>query len=160
MTTPYDDYRAVLSAIDAISQGETRTVACDQAKISIAKFERYIQSDPRLQEMYIDAERRGYDALADALIHIDNDSVHGQSDPKMAKVISDNIKWILARRDTKRFGDRIEVKHELTMDRAIIDALEAARNRTAMIEHTPRVIDVTPTEAVDEDDIMRKLLGV
>ena len=130
MGTPYDYYPAVLYALDVISQGDTITEACDQANISVGTFERYTVSDTKLQELRLDAERRGLDALTEALIHIDNHKIHGQSDPKMAKVISDNIKWLVSKKDPKRFGDRIEIKHEITMDVVITSALEAARIRT------------------------------
>lgn len=158
MSTPYDYYPAVLYALDLISQGHTPTQACDASNLPIPTFEAYIKRDPALQALYADAERRGHDALADALVNIDNHRIHGQSDARMAKVISDNIKWLLSKRDQKRFGERIEVKHELTMDRAIVQALEAARNRTAIPYEDPTLIDVTPVR--DEDDaIMSELLS-
>lgn len=133
MPLPYDYYPAVLYALDVISQGDTITEACDQANISVKTFEDYTRRDENLQELRLDAERRGHDALSEALIHIDNHRIHGQSDPKMAKVISDNIKWLLGKKDPKRFGDRIEIKHEMTLDVAITTALEAARQRTTPI---------------------------
>lgn len=159
MSIPYDYYPAVLYAINVISQGETKTSACDQANISIGTFEQYLKNDKYLREMYDDAERRGYDAMADALVNIDNHRVHGQSDPKMAKVISDNIKWLLSKRKHKEYGDRVEINHTMTMDAAITSALEAARNRTAAIEDaTSALIDVTPSY-VSDDAIMDELLS-
>jgi len=150
MGTPYDYYPAVLYALNEISQGETVTSACDKANISIDTFENYTKRDPELQRLYADAERRGYDALADALVNIDDHKIHGRSDPKMAKVISDNIKWLLSKRDQKRFGDRLEVKHEVTLDKAIVSALEAARNRTAQL--APPTIDLQPVRQDDVED--------
>lgn len=157
MALPYDYYPAVLYAINVLGQGNTLTEACDQANIEVPTFKRYLANDPTLQEMYEDAEQRSYDAMADALVNIDNHKIHGQSDSRMAKVISDNIKWVLEKRDNKRFGQRVEVKHEVTMDRAITDALNAARNRSA-----PRipVNDVIDAEIVEDDDaILRQLLA-
>jgi len=160
MTLPYDYYPAVLYALNLIGQGHTLTAACDQSNISVVTFDAYVKREPQLQAMYEEAVQRGNDAMADALVNIDNHKIHGQSDPKMAKVISDNIKWVLGKRDSKRFGDKIEVKHEITMDRAIIGALERARTRTLELEdQTERggtIIDVTP---LSDDELLAELLS-
>lgn len=153
----YDYYPAVLYALDLISQGRTITDACDQANITPVTLDKYVERDPQLQELRADAERRGYDAMADALINIDNHKVHGQSDPKMAKVISDNIKWLLSKRRFKDYGDKVEVRHEVTMDKAIVSALEHARNRTLFLP--PHTIDAVAVELSDDDLIMSDLLS-
>jgi len=154
MALPYDYYPAVLYAIDQIGQGNTLTEACDKANISVLVFKSYVDKDDMLKEMFQDAEQRSYDAFADALINIDNHKIHGQSNPQMAKVISDNIKWVLSKRDPKRFAERVEIKHELTLDRAITDALNAARKRTAIASN-----DVIDAEVVDDEVTLRDLLA-
>lgn len=162
MSLPYDYYPAVLYALNEIGQGRTLTDACDRANISVVMFDHHVKNSKELQAMYEEAVQRGNDAMADALVNIDNHKIHGQSDAKMAKVISDNIKWVLGKRDSKRFGEKIEVKHEITMDRAIVSALEHARNRVPMIEaEYERIIDVIPaTLSYDEDDeVLRELLS-
>lgn len=157
MALPYDYYPAVLYAINVLGQGNTLTEACDQANIEVPTFKRYVENDATLQDLYADAEQRSYDAMADALVNIDNHKIHGQSDARMAKVISDNIKWVLEKRDNKRFGQRVEVKHEVTMDRAITEALNAARNRASPRLSSPEVIDAV---VLDEDDlILQQLLA-
>jgi len=160
MSLPYDYYPAVLYALNLIGQGHTLTSACDQSNITTQVFDSYVKREPDLQAMYEENVQRGNDAMADALINIDNHKIHGQSDPKMAKVISDNIKWVLGKRDSKRFGDKIEVKHEITVDRAIISALERARTRTPVLEdQTERgvtMIDVTP---LNDDELLAELLS-
>lgn len=158
MSLSYDYYPAVLYALDQIGQGRTLTDACDVSNISVATFDRYVKANPELQTMYEEMVHRGNDAMVDALINIDNHRIHGRSDPKMAKVVSDNIKWVVSKRDSKRFGEKIEVKHEITLDRAIVDALEQARNRVEYVDY----VDVTPAlPAPSEDDasIMDELLS-
>ncbi len=101
-----------------------------------------------------------HDAMADALINIDNHEIHGQSDPKMAAVVSKNIQWVLERRDAKRYGQRVEHNHTVSADRIITSALELARTAVANVQTAP-LIDVTPatpaTPAVvqssEEDDL-------
>lgn len=160
--TAYDYLPLVMKAIEIISGGTTRTDACDEAGITIPTFEAYVNRTPELQELLAEAERRSYDALADALINIDNHHLHGRSDPKMAKVISDNIKWLLSKRSTKTYGDKIEVTHNLTADRAITDAIMQGRSRVAQALLAP------PAEAIDaefavveesDEDIMAEILG-
>jgi AcrR family transcriptional regulator len=159
MSLSYDYYPAVLYALNEISQGRTLTDACDRANIAVPVFDRYVKNDAELQAMYEEAIQRGNDAMADALVNIDNHKIHGQSDAKMAKVISDNIKWVLGKRDSKRFGEKIEVKHEITMDRAIVSALEAARGRVPVID-AEYTVDVTPAlPAPEDDELMRELLS-
>lgn len=127
--TTYDYYPAVLYAIDRISQGLTKTAACDAANISIATFERYVAESGELKDMYTEAEQRGFDAMADALLQPFNHKDYGHTDPKMAKVMSDNLKWLLSKRASKVYGDKLEVKHEVTLDRAVVDALSRAKDR-------------------------------
>ena len=161
MTLPYDYYPAVLYAIDLISQGETVTSACDRSNLSISTFHNYLNRDDNLRAMYNEADQRGSDAMADALINIDNHRIHGQSDPKMAKVISDNIKWVLSKRKPKEFGDRVQVDHSVTVDVAITTALDAARRRVPVADQS-EIIDaeIVPEALTAEDDeIMRELLA-
>lgn len=160
MSTVYDYYPAITQAIDLIGQGRTLTDACDLCNISVPTFKHYIKNDPALQDMFTDAEQRSYDAMADALINIDNHRIHGRSDPKMAKVISENIKWLLAKRQPKNYGNSIRVEHNVTADKAITDALLAARQRVAQqaIAHT---IDAVYEEVLSPEDqaIMDELLS-
>lgn len=147
MSLPYDYYPAVLHALELLSQGRTKTRACDEANITLATFESYVKNIPELTEMFTEAEQRSYDAMAEALVDIDNHAIHGQSDPKMAKVISDNIKWLLSKRRSKEYGERITVDHTITADKAITDALAAGRKRAALTVDA-EYIDVTPAALI------------
>lgn len=151
MTLPYDIYPLVMKAITLFSEGRSKTRACDDAGITIAVFDNYIKNNEAMAELYREAEQRSYDALADALLEIDNHAIYGQSDSKMANVMSGNIKWVLEKRDSKRFGQRLTVDHNVTMDRAIISALTEGRKRAAL-GHDATVIDVTP-QLSEEDEI-------
>lgn len=149
---PYDFLPLVMEALDKIAEGMTETRACDEVRINPAVFKNYISKSDELQEMYTEALQRGYDAMADALLNPDNHALYGRSDSKMAKVQSDNIKWFLEKRDAKRFGQRVQVDHHLTADRAITQALLAARNRVPLLAHEPsEIIDVTPIEQSDQE---------
>lgn len=130
MSVPADTFPAVLRALDLIGQGHTQSVACDEAGISVHAFKNAVRNTPELSELFTDAEQRGYDRMADALLSIDNDSVYGTSDPKKMKIVSDNIKWYLSRKRPQQYGERVVVETTITADRAIIEALERARQRS------------------------------
>jgi hypothetical protein len=157
MPLTYDMYPKTLEVLDLISQGYTETQACDDVGVTVTTFKKYVKSDPELAEMYEEAVYNGHDAMVDALVNIDNHKVHGQSDPKMARVISDNIKWVVGKRDVKRFGERVQVDHNVSVDLVITSALDRARQRTLALSAP----DVIEGEIVPEDDaeLLRQLLA-
>jgi hypothetical protein len=146
---------AALYAINEIGQGRTETSACDLANISVLTFKQTVQSDETLQALYADAVQRGSDALVDALIDVDTHRIYGHTDSKMAKVQSDNIKWVLAKRDPERFGERIQVKHDVSLDRVITDVLMAAKQRSAPSLPPP---DIEDAVVVDDDAALLRTL--
>jgi hypothetical protein len=152
MSLTYDYYPAVLYAIERISLGATKTRACDEANITIATFDKYVEKDAQLQEMLSEAVTRGNDAMADALLDPVGNEMYGQEDPKVMKIVSDNIKWLLGKRDQKRFGDKVQVDVNVTADRAIVEALQAGRRRTAhLLEHKGgEIIDAVVIPADEE----------
>lgn len=157
MSLPYDYMPAVLFAIEEISMGATKTMACDKANISIATFDNYVNNNKTLTDMYNEADQRGGDAMADALLQIDTHKLYGQSDPKMAKVMSDNIKWLLSKRKQKQYGDKLEVTHNITADKAITDALIAGRNRAALCNQEAPFIEIITD--ISDEAIMAEMLS-
>lgn len=141
MSIPYDMYVKVMSAIDLIGQGYTMTRACDEANVSVPAFKKYTQVDETLAATLSEAEQRSYDAQVDALLDPFHHETYGETDPAKAKIMSENIKWVVGKRDSKRFGDKVEVKHTHTVDAAITRALNAARNRVAIANDPGEVID-------------------
>jgi len=74
----------------------------------------------------VDAKGR----LVDALLDIRDHELYGSEDPREQRVVSDNIKWILARKDRARFGPQtstLQIKSESSQN--IIDALQRAEKR-------------------------------
>lgn len=129
MTLPVDIFPNVMRALDNISQGHTLTAACDLANVSVTAFKKYVSNTSELHDLFNEAEQRGYDRMADALLTIDTDPVYGTTDPKKMKILSDNIKWYLSRKRPAQYGERVIVENNITADRAIIDALERGKQR-------------------------------
>lgn len=132
MTLPMDIYPALMRAIDLIGQGKTKTAACDEAGIAYSQLTQYCENTPELRSLYEDAEQRGYDIMADNLVNIDQfGAMLGVSDPKMLAILSKNIQWYLSRRRPRQYGERVSVEHNITADRAIIEALHRGKERAA-----------------------------
>lgn len=159
MTTPYDYYPVVMQALSWMASGLPESLACDKMNLDVGVFKKYISSDPVLQEMHVEADQRGTDALADALLHIDNHPLFpGCSEAKMAKVVSDNIKWLLDKRKPKKYGHKVAVDVNLTADAAIVQALAQGKARAA-IASSGDVIDAAFTEVVEqtEEEMMAEM---
>ena len=158
MSISYDYYPAILYAIGRIGLGRTRTRACDEANITVATFDSYVNRHPELQELLREEEQRGYDAMAEALLQPDNHGLYGHSDPKMAKVQSDNLKWFLAKKKPKEYGEKITIDHNITADKAITDALLAGRRRAQGLIEAP-VVEADYTEITEDELIAQEIFA-
>ena len=130
-------YCKVLDVIDALEDGKTVTKAAREVGIAPGTLYRCLQHNPELQEEFEAAKKVGAEYMADALLEFDNDALYGQSDPKKAKIMSDNIKWRLARLHSDIYGDRVEHNHTVAVDVQITQRLNSARER---------VIDLGPDQ--------------
>lgn len=163
----YDLYPLVLQALDKISQGVPETTAVNEVAVegrvafSVRQFKKAINDDKELMFSYQESLQLGYDALAAALLSPETGRF-GTTDVKKMKVYSDNIKWYLEKLDSKRFGQKVEVKQEVTVAFAITDQLERARARSQMA--LPPVEDGSFIDAeyemVDEADEFMKQFAV
>jgi len=153
MGVPVDYLTGVMRALELIGQGYTQTRACDMAKITVATFRNYMKAAPELQDVFTDAEQRGYDTLADVLLDIDNHHYYGRTDPKQQRVMSDNIKWFLARKRPSQYGDRsiVDHNHTLTLDRVIVEALARGAERAGNIISTDyKVLEHQPRNSIND----------
>lgn len=148
----YNHYPVVMAAISWMATGLPESLACRRVGIDVGSFKKYIADNPTLQDLLAEADARGSDALADVLLEIDTHGIFGRTDPKMAKVMSDNIKWLLDKRKPKQYGQRVAVDVNLTADKAIINALAQGRQRAALA-HAGGVIDASFTEVHEEDEM-------
>jgi hypothetical protein len=129
MTVPYDVYSDVLAVIRIIATGKTPTMACDDVGLSYSTFCRVTLQNAQLGALRVEAEDRLYDLMAEALPRIYDHPVYGVDDPKMAGVVSANIKWLLERRRQKSYGQHAVIEHQITADREVLDALQKAKAR-------------------------------
>lgn len=147
-----------LSVVALIAQGRTPTRAMDESHIAFDTFNKYCGEHAELLQMYQEAIQRGHDVLADILLEIDTHTLYGTMNPAMAKVLSDNIKWYLAHKDPVRYGEKVTITHNITADKAITDALQAAKTRAFAVAAPPalppppadNIIDITPVHVRSE----------
>jgi hypothetical protein len=130
MPTTYQYYAAVLYALERIVDGHSPTKACQLANIPYRMFIKLVKEDTELALLADEAQQLGADTMADLLLSLgERDNPYHATDPKEQKVISENIKWVLSRRFNKKYGERVEIKQEITVSHVITSQLEAARER-------------------------------
>lgn len=142
----YDNLPKVLQVLELLCQGRTLTQACDMQRISSATFKHCVASDKQLMTMFEDAEQRSYDTMADLLVNPFDNIIFGDTDVKKIKIICDNIKWYLSRKRPTQYGDKSIVEHQITADRAIIDAMQAGKQRVINSVVTDVAYSVVETE--------------
>jgi membrane-bound lytic murein transglycosylase MltF len=147
MTLPAEIVPKIMRCLDLVRAGRSPTSASHEASISWGTIRRYCDKDEDLRAMMLEAVQEGQDVLADVLLEIDRDPHYGQSDASMAKVVSENIKWLLSRRRPDLYGDKSEVNINVRADRVILDALNAAKQRTVPM------IELQANEDVNVEDL-------
>lgn len=101
---------------DLLEEGKSLRQATVIENISLGAFSRYIADDRDRQEQYARSRDIGADALADEMMAVAYDDAKDDKTPQAiqrARLIVDSIKWILARRSPKKYGDRLDVKAEV-----------------------------------------------
>ena len=152
----YDTVARIMQAIDLISQGQTPTAACKAHSLSVATFMRHVKQEPTLYELFVEATQVGHDTLADTLLSLDDmTSMFKASNEKELKIVSDNVKWYLSKKDNSRYGDSLVVTHNITADKAIVKALQAGQERALqrITEQKESDVEDVAFEVVDDDAI-------
>ncbi|KKB61539.1 hypothetical protein WM40_22630 [Robbsia andropogonis] len=87
-----------------ISDGESlRTICKTRGMPHRVTFLRWVNDDEKLQKLYTDALKWREQIYFDDLIGIADEC----KDPAKARVMSDNRKWVLARMNPKKYGDKM-----------------------------------------------------
>lgn len=85
--------------------------------------------NPELKKQWEAAQVEGIESLADSLINVDT-----QKGPYQARIYSENVKWLLARRSAARYGDRLDITSGVTtvdISKALSDAKARAMVATS-----------------------------
>lgn len=134
MTLPADLFPKYMKVIDFIRQGRLPTSACRQAEVSWSQMKKAMKEHPELSELFEEALLDCRDHMLEILVEINNGdprSVYGETDAKMATVISTNIKWVLERMWPEKFVQRLKIETNRS-DEVIIAALQTAQMGMAL----------------------------
>ena len=130
-------------AIELAYAGQMQIKICEAIGCTQKDIDRAADSDLIFQTAYARALDRGLDGLGDSLVTICED----ESIPAhVLRQKSDNIKWLLARRASKRYGDRLDINVTQQVD--IGGALIEARKRSHLL---PSSNHVALTDAQDTE---------
>jgi hypothetical protein len=128
--------------LDLLANGQTLAKACESVGLSTGQFMQRLPNRTSLSHAFVCARDAGAEVLADSLLGLTDT----EADVNRARLKSDNIKWILSRRHAAKFGDRIDVNVNATVD--LTSAISEARNRLRPVrDQEPDIIDVTPIES-------------
>jgi hypothetical protein len=105
----FSEYQPVL---DDIAGGMTVTEACGLHGISAPAFYAAKRRHSDLQTAFAIAQEVGAEAQADALVNIHK----AVRDPIMARVVSENRRWLLSKRQAATYGDKLAVETQHNAD--------------------------------------------
>ena len=125
--------------------GETLSKICKDKKMPKRNtVYRWRSSYPDFGEAYLLAQEQHVDALVDQAGEI----VDTEANPQLAKVRADHRKWLASKLNRNKFGDKIDVQHNHTLDIAPVLALAVKRMESIGVGN---VIDA-PVEQLEETD--------
>ncbi len=111
------------------ADGETLTKICkDEHMPKRNTVYRWRTQYPEFGKAYLLAQEEHVDALVDEACQI----VDSELDPQRAKVRADHRRWLASRLNRKKYGDKIEVEVNKTLD--IGPVLAAARERLSLLK--------------------------
>lgn len=127
---PMDFHPTLLSILDMVAMGASIKEVCNKHEIDSKTLAAYLAKVPNFQRAFQDARDLGLEYLADSLLTAHKD-FHDIED---AKLFSQNVKWILSKRKSETYGDKVAVDHTVSID--LVAAMKEARLRvvTPVIE--------------------------
>jgi hypothetical protein len=170
--TRLEAYPILYSIINRIAQGTPPFRAFQEHGVTRQWFRGWIERDPELQRLHEQAKEDQAETLTEILLTINQPTdprdplaIGGETDAKMAKVISDNIKWYAEKLKPEKYSSRMEIKHTVTADGVITQMLRAGMERISQL----KTIDAEYTEVVqarepallpapDVEEAVRKLM--
>jgi hypothetical protein len=109
--------------IEEVSGGSTLIAALEKHNIKANRFFKVINSDPLREGKYLRAQHSRSELMVDEIIII----ADTEPDPNRARVRTDVRKWVASKLQPSKFGDRIDLNINQTVD--VGAALTEARRR-------------------------------
>lgn len=131
--------------LQLLSEGQSFAMACASINKTRLDLIRLLKDDRDFAAAVDEAKSVGYDELADGLLSIHTDE---SLDAQRLGLYSANLKWVLARRKPAEYGDKIEVKQNVSLDLGQALAEAKLRREREVIELQDSGQD-NATEALD-----------
>lgn len=109
-----------LIILEKLAEGIAKTAICRDLGLAPKTLKAWRLVDAAFENECQMCEKLGNEALADGLLTAHTEHLN----PAMAKVESDNTKWLLAVRDRSTYGTKVEVSD--TSSAGLVDVLKAA----------------------------------
>lgn len=93
---------------DWLAEGKSLAAYCRSNEVGYSTVMQWLDADPTFAENYARARVNAADADADAVTDIKERMLKGEITPEQARVAIDASKWTAAKRQPKRYGDKIE----------------------------------------------------
>lgn len=113
-----DTASRIESVFLSLNKGLNLTHSLKQNSLTPQKFFKALEENESLRIQYNAIVEAQTHVLADELLEIPDQ----YDDVTRAKLKSDNIRWLIARRNRKAYGDKLEIDHNHSVDiRAALD---------------------------------------
>lgn len=112
--------------ISMLSEGKSLAECSEAVHITVNTLQRWRLDNPSFDNDCIRALTLGYEVQADSLQTIPDT----YDDINRARLKSDNLKWLLARRAAHKYGDRIDINVTQTVD---LKAVLAEADKRALL---------------------------
>lgn len=121
-------------ALSLTAEGRQVQAIAEALQLGVNEFQVLRRADlahPIYKTQWETAMIEGVEALADTLVTVDS-----IKQPYQARIYSDNVKWLLARRAAAKYGDRLDITAGVTtvdIAKALGDATSRARAVSAAV---------------------------
>lgn len=111
--------------LEALGDGKSlRAICAESGMPHLSTVLRWCADDTHWREQYMRAREAGDDAMAEDIQAIADD---GKLDPNDRRIRIDARKWLLAKRQPKKYGDKIEHEHSGAVNLAHVVSERRAR---------------------------------
>lgn len=125
---------------ERIAQGEPLTHVAKELRIGRQTIHDWRAAVPEFAVQYARAKDAGYDAIADEIMAIADECPADAEDVAAARLRIDSRRWLLAKWDPKRYGDRIQADVDLTVRVQIADPTRQLRQPVQDIAQGARTL--------------------
>lgn len=128
--------------MDLVSQGSTATNACKVVGLDAGKFWREKAKRPSLEVDYERARQAQVEYYLDRIVTIADD----EKDQQKAKNIADNLKWAVTKLNPRKYGDRMDITVNTSID--LVSAIEQGKDRMRSVcDQQSEPIELTPDKS-------------